>query len=154
MGRASGRARCVSTAVVTSDLLRRAAIEFVVALLTSCERTSLLLEVLHVHGWELGRRMVLRSVVVDLVDWYGRVNDVRLYGLLLDDRLDSLMHVMVHMLASNGRLDGAGSVALDVCTLITVLALLLSQTTLNVFVVVVLKGPMLGGLEVVMMLLG
>ncbi len=50
-------------------------------LLTAGECATLLLELVHAHGREGRSAMVLGSVVVDLVDWDSRVNDVRLDGL-------------------------------------------------------------------------
>lgn len=56
--------------------------------------------------------MVLGSVVVNLVDGDGGVGDSRLDGLLLNDRLDHLVNVVVTVLASND-----GSLGVGVCGL-------------------------------------
>lgn len=72
----------------------RLAFEAIVALLAAPENTALLLELAHVDGWKLGCGVVLGGVVVNLVDGYGRVDDAGLDGLLLDYRLDGLVHVL------------------------------------------------------------
>lgn len=58
------------------------------ALLTASERTSLLLEVAHAHGWKSGGRVMLGSVVVNFVDWHCSVHDMWLYSLLVDNGLE------------------------------------------------------------------
>lgn len=72
----------------------RLTLETVVALLTAGEDTALLLVVVHGDSWELRGRVVLSSVVVNLVDWHGSVCDVRLNDLLVNDRLNGLVDVL------------------------------------------------------------
>lgn len=48
--------------------------------------------------------MVDGLVLVDLVDWLGGVNDVLLVNILLDHRLDVLMHMVMDMLSGHSRL--------------------------------------------------
>lgn len=100
-------------------LVAGCAIERIVARLGAAEGTSSLLEFGHGHGWEGAGGVVLGLVVVDLVDGLGRVDNVALDSLLLDDRLDVLVDVVVHMLASErGSLavgvPGIGTSALEV----------------------------------------
>lgn len=70
-GHASGSA-AQSTANRT-----RLTLEAVVALLTTGENTTLLLEVGHADRWESGGSVVLRGVVVNLMDGNGGVDDGR-----------------------------------------------------------------------------
>jgi len=72
------------------------------ALLAARKRSSLSLEVIQGDGWELSSGVVLRLVLVNFVHWDGSVDDGWLDGLLLNDRLDVLMDVVVNMLAGNG----------------------------------------------------
>lgn len=53
--------------------------------------------------------MVGSLVVVNLMDRYRGMNNVGLDSLLMDDRLDSLMDVVMLVLATNGRCDAAAS---------------------------------------------
>jgi len=145
---------CVSATVMTSDLLRRATVELVVALLATRERSSLLLEIIHAHRWESGRSVVLCGIVMDLMHWHSRVYNVRLNGLLLNHRLDILMHVMVDMFARNRRFDAGRTLALDVGLLVLILALLLFQTALHLISIVVLERTVLCRHQIVMMLFG
>ena len=55
--------------------------EEVAFLLTATGRATLLLEVVHAHGWESGGGMMMRFVVVDLVDWDCVVDDMWLDSL-------------------------------------------------------------------------
>lgn len=93
---------------VGKDLLESAAnvlglaLEAVVALATSAENTTLLLELGHGHGRKLRGLVVSGSVVVDLVDGDGGVDHVGLDGLLVDDGLDGLVDVVVDVLAADG----------------------------------------------------
>jgi hypothetical protein len=82
-------------------------------------------------------------VVVNLVDRNGSVNNIRLDGLLLDNRLDGLMDVVVDVLTSNG-----GSLALAVGVsinnaLILELSLLFYKVALGGIVVAVVKFAVL-----------
>jgi len=139
---------------MTTDLLRRAAVELVVALLAARERSSLLFEIIHAHCRESGRRVVLCGIMMDLVHWHCCVYNVRLDGLLLNHRLDILMHVVVDMFTRDRRFDAGRTIALDVGLLMLVLALLLLQTALHLICIVVLERAVLCGHQVVMMLLG
>ena len=57
--------------------------------------------------------MVLCFIVVDFVDWYGLVDDVWLNSLLLDDWLNCLVDVMVHVLSGNGGFSSGSLLALN-----------------------------------------
>jgi len=129
-------------------------LETVVALLTACEDTALLLEVGHADGWESRSTVVLSRVVVDLVDWDGGVNDVWLNDLLVDDWLDLLVNVVVDVLASDS---GCGSLSVLHITLdggVLELGSLCLETLLNLSIAAVLKLAVLDGSEVVVVLLG
>ena len=81
----------------------RLASEAVMTGLTSSERAALGLELVHGHGGESRCSVVLGSVVVNLVHWNSGVLNVRLDGLLLDDRLDDLVDMVMSVLASDHR---------------------------------------------------
>jgi len=77
--------------------------ERISALLAAAKVAALALELVHGDAGELGRGVVLGFVLVHLVDWDGGVHDGGLHGLLLDDGLDVLVHVVVDVLACNNR---------------------------------------------------
>jgi len=136
-----------------SDLLWWAAVEPIMTLLTTGERTTLLLELVHAHSGEGGGSMVLGSVVMNLMDWNSRMDDVRLDSLLLNDRLNGLVHMVVHMLAGDRWLGGASTGTLNVVSLITVPRLLGRKLALNLIGVIMLVRPVLGWHNVVVVLL-
>lgn len=74
--------------------------------------------------------MVLSGVMVDLVDWHGGVCDVWLDGLLLHHWLNSLVDMVVDVLASNDRGDAAGLLAADASGGVLVLGTLLGEAAL------------------------
>jgi len=76
-------------------------LETVVALLTTTEDTAALLELSHTESREFGGSVVLSRIVVHLVDGDGCVDNLGLDNLLVHDWLDSLMDVVVDMLAAN-----------------------------------------------------
>jgi len=98
--------------------------------------------------------VVLSSVVVNLMDGHGGVNDVRLNGLLLNHRLDSLVHVVVYMLAGYSWLCGASAGTLDVVLLITVLRLLGRKLALNLIRIVMFVRAVFRWQDIGVMLLG
>ena len=79
------------------------AFEAVMSFLATGQASTLLLEVGHANGWESGSSVVLGLIVVSLVDWDGGVNHRWLNGLLLDDGLDGLVHMVVDVLPSDDR---------------------------------------------------
>jgi len=86
-------------------------------------------------------------VVVNLMDRNGGVDNIRLNSLLLDDRLDGLMDVVVDVLATDG-----GSLALAVGVsihnaLVLELGLLLNKVALGSVMVAVVKLAVLDGAE-------
>lgn len=129
-------------------------LEAVVALLTAGQDTTLLLKVGHADSWEGRGGVVLSSVVVNLVDGHGGVDDVGLDGLLLDNGLDSLVDVVVNVLAGDDGGDGAGVLALDTDLLVTELLLLGRKTGLDLLGIVVLELAVLDRDDVVVVLLG
>lgn len=142
-----------STAKRTTNSLWLA-LESISALLTTAELSTLALELVHGDGWELGSIVVLSLVLVDLMDWNGGVDDGRLDSLLLDDRLDILVHMVVDVLAGNGGVGRLGVLGLANCTGILELGGLGSELLLDVVVVAVLDVAVLDADHVVGVLLG
>lgn len=79
------------------------ALTFTMTGLVAGEGTADFLEFVHCHGGECLGVMVAGGVMVSLVDRDGGVDDFGLDDLLVDDWLNSLVHMMVDTLASNGR---------------------------------------------------
>lgn len=129
------------------------ALETVIALLTTGQNTALLLEVGHANSWESGSGVVLGSVVVNLMNRDCGVNDVGLDGLLVDHRLNGLVDVVVNVLTSNGGSNGRGVPGLALDSLVAELGSLQLQALSNLPVVAMLKGAMLNGSKVVVVLL-
>lgn len=65
------------------------------------QRTSMALEVGHIHSWQCAGLMNLSGLVVLLMHLGYRVDDVWLDGLFVDDGLDDLMDIVMSVLASN-----------------------------------------------------
>lgn len=128
-------------------------LETVVALLAAGQNTTLLGELRHGDGWESRGGVVLSSVVVNLVDWHGGVDNVRLDGLLVDDWLDGLVDVVVDVLAGDGWLDGLGLTGLTTDLLVVEAGGLGLQALSDLAVVAVLEGAVLDSAEVVVVLL-
>lgn len=78
---------------------------------------------------------------------------MRLNGLLLHDRLDRLMDVVVHVLAGDDGLHGRGVLALDADRLILELGSFLSEVVLVLLGIVVLNLAVLDGDDLVVVLL-
>jgi len=81
-------------------------LEAVVALLTTAENTSMFLELGHADRGKLRGLVMLSSIVVNLVDGNGCVDNIRLDCLFLNYWLDGLMDMVMHMLASNSGCHG------------------------------------------------
>jgi hypothetical protein len=126
----------------TTDVLWHT-LELVVTLLATAENTTLLLELVHCHGRESGSLMVGSSVVVNLVDGNGGVDYVGLDDLLLDNRLDSLVNVVVDMLAADSGCDTLALCGGLYPPLVAELSLLLNKVPLNRVMVAVVKLAML-----------
>jgi len=97
--------------------------------------------------------MELGRVVVMLVDASNMVDDVRLHGRLMDDRLDDLPDMMMDMLAAVDRdmLLGLGGLGLD--GLVFVLGFLLAKSRSNLRVFAMLEPLGLDRKQVMVMLL-
>jgi hypothetical protein len=139
---------CASTNVLRDTL------ESIIALLAAGKSSTLVLELVHGHGRKSSGAVVGGLVVVNLVDGNGGVNNVGLDGLLLDDRLDSLVDVVVNVLTANG-----SSGALAVCgaiyaTLILEASLLVDKVPLGGVVITVVELAMLNGTKLSSVLLG
>lgn len=94
---------CSSADATSATDVLRDTLKLVVALLAAGESTALGLELLHGHGWESSSLMVGSLVMVNLMDGDGGVDNVGLDGLLLNNGLDSLVDVVVHVLSANSR---------------------------------------------------
>jgi len=130
------------------------AFESVVALLTTLKRSALAGELTHSHGWKRSRVMVGCLVVVYLVNGDSGVDDVGLDSLLLHNRLDSLMDVVVDMLATDGgrrTLAVGGGINLP---LVFEASLLLDKVPLCRIVVAVIELSVLDGTKLGSVLLG
>jgi len=140
-------------ALEDSALGARLALEAVRAGLATGQAAALLLEFVHADGWEGRGAMVLGGVVVDFVDWDGGVDDVRLNGLLLHNRLDRLVDVVVHVLAGSDGLHGCGVLTLDADRLVLELGSLLGEVVLVLLGIVVLDLAVLDGDDLVVVML-
>jgi hypothetical protein len=139
---------CASTNVLRNTL------EGVVSLFAAGQSSTLVLKLIHGHGRKGCGAVVCSLVVVNLVNRNGGVNNVRLDSLLLDDRLDGLVDVVVDVLTTNG-----SSGTLAVCgtiypALILEASLLLDQVPLNGVVVAVVELAVLNSAELGCVLLG
>ena len=102
----------------------RLPVKSISALLATRDVATLLLEFVHGDGRELRSSVVLGLVLVDLVDGDCSVDNGRLNSLLLYDGLDVLVHVVVNMLACDGRVGGAGVLSVTDSASISELGLL------------------------------
>ena len=71
----------------------------------------------------------------------------------MDDRLDGFMHMMMLVLASNGRLGAPCRLAIDTGGRVTILATLGGEALLYVVCIIVFERPVLDGSLAVVMLL-
>jgi len=124
--------------MLTGERLRLTG-EEVLTLLTTLERAAVLLEIFHADGREGVGRVMLCFVVVDLVDWHRLVHDMRLDGLLVDDWLNRLMHVMMYVLAGNGSLGAVRLLAFDAGLGVVVLLAFGVKTALQICILGVVE---------------
>lgn len=96
--------------------------------------------------------MVLSFVVVDFVNWDGRVNNTWLNSLALDDWLNGLMDVVVNVLSSNGWVDRSSMLGLSGFASILELSSLGLKSLLHVIVVAVVDLLVLNTGDVMLML--
>src|SRR4051812_17518319 len=113
----------------------RFATEGIGAFFTTRDRSALALELIHGDGRELGGGMVLGFVLVNLVYGNGGVDDGWLNGLLLNDGLDVLVDVVVHMLSCDSGVGGGGMMDITDCAGILELSLFSGQTFLDLGIV-------------------
>lgn len=130
-----------------------AAIEGVRSLITSGQGTALLLVVCHADSWELRCSMMLSGVMVNLMDRNCGVDNMWLDSLLVDDWLNGLVDMVVHVLASSGWLSGCGVLTLYTLSGILELGGFAVKGGLDLAVVIVLKVSVLNTNQVVMVLL-
>jgi hypothetical protein len=139
---------CASTDVLGDTL------EGIVALLPTSESSTLSLEFLHGHGRKSRGAVVGGLVVVDFVNRNGGVYNVGLDSLLLNDRLDGLVNVVVDVLAADGS-SGALAVRCSIyAALILETSLLVDEVPLGGVVVTVVKLAVLNSTELSSVLLG
>lgn len=129
-------------------------LEAIVTLLAASQDTTLLLKVGHGDGRESRGGVVLSSVVVNLVDRDGGVDNVRLDGLLVDDGLDGLVDVVVDVLTADGGCNRLRVHSLELGALVSELGSLSGEALLDLGVVAVLERAVLDGGKVVVVLLG
>lgn len=129
-------------------------LEAVVTLLAASQDTTLLLKVGHGDGGKSRGSVVLGGIVVNLVDGDGGVDNMRLNGLLVDNRLDGLVDVVVDVLTADGGCNRLRVHSLDLGALVSKLGSLGSETLLDLGVVAVLERAVLDGGKVVVVLLG
>ena len=122
-------------------------------LLAAAKVATLALELLHGQGGELGGGVVLGLVLVDLVDGDGRMDHGGLDGLLLHDRLNDLVHMVVDVLTGYGRVGGRSVLHLRDAPGVLELGCLGLQALLDVVWVAVLVGAVLNGSDAVGVLL-
>lgn len=93
-------------------------------------------------------------VVVDLMDWHGRVDDVRFNSLLVDDRLNRLVYMMMHMFALDALVLAESLLAFCTSLRVLVSCALVLEATLDFVGVVVFERSSLNWRSLVMVLLG
>jgi hypothetical protein len=120
----------------------RLAVEAVHAFLAAGQDASQPPELLHGDGGEGGCGVVLGLVVVDLVDGDGVVDDRRLDGLLADDWLDDLVDVVMDMLSGHRRGDCLGGLDRQLVAYIPELRCFLGESSVDLFMVSVVKDPL------------
>ena len=91
--------------------------------------------------------MVNRLVLVNLMHWLGAVDDVLLVNILLNYRLDVLMHMVMDMLSSNSRLLCLGNLGWCNILSITELGALALKLSANLSVVTMLNLASLDTLD-------
>jgi hypothetical protein len=143
-----------------------------VSLLTAAKRSALLLEFIHAHRWKGRRGMMMCLVVMNLMNRYGRVNNVWLNSVyirvskmsgrrfrrqkftFLDYWLDRLVHVMVHVLALDSGIMASSLLAFHARLGIVILLVLVIEAIVDLVGIVVLERAMLNRCSFVMVLLG
>jgi len=103
----------------------------------------LTLELVHSHSRQRASGVVLSLVLVDLVDGNGGVNNGWLNSLLLDDRLNVLVYVVVNVLASDAWCSSACVLCIGDFAGVLELSLLSCKTLLDVRVIAVLDVAVL-----------
>jgi len=132
----------------------RTAVKLAPALLATAQDATLLLKLVDVDRGKGGGAVVLSRVVVDFVDGHGGVDDLGLDDLLLDDRLDGLVNVVVHVLALDDRSTALGVLGLVDDALVPQLRLLGLESALGLLMVTVVELAVDNAANVVLVLLG
>ena len=130
------------------------AFETVMSLFATGQASTLFLEVGHADGWESRSSVMLGFIVVSLVDWDSGVNYGWLNSLLLNNRLDRLVDMVVDVLPSDDR---SSRVAFMCCSLgpcVLELSSFLFDTCLDLGRITMVMFTVLNGNHVVRMLLG
>lgn len=118
------------------------------------EDTTLLLEFVDADGRQLGSAVVLSTEMVRLMNRDGGVDDLGLDSLLVDDRLDGLMDVVVDVLTRHCRCGSLGVRGIGDDALVLELGSLLCYSPLRLVMVAVVKLAALDGGNIVLVLLG
>jgi len=127
-------------------------LESIVALLAAAQNATLLLEVAHGHWRERRCSVVLGGVMVNLVDRDGGVNNRWCDGFLLHNGLNSLVDVVVDMLALDSGVHRLGLPCGTLHTLVFELSGLLLQAGSDITLVTMLELAVLNGTQVVTVL--
>jgi len=124
------------------------------SLSSASKGTTLLLVLVHRDRGQGGSAVNASLVVMDLVNWDSGVYDLGLNSLLVHNRLDGLVDVMVNMLALKNRSMRLRACSVSYDTLIMHPRLLSPQCPLDGGLVAVVEFPVDNLAEIALMLLG
>lgn len=139
---------CTATNVLGDTL------ELVVALLTTSESTTLGLKLFERHSRKGGGLVEGSLVMVNLVDWDGGVDDLRLDDLPLNNGLDGLVDVVMNVLSANSRSNALAVGGLLNAPLVLEASLVGHQIPLDGLGIAVVELPMLNCADLGLVLLG
>jgi len=142
----------VMPAVISVEALG-AALEVIASLAATLKDATLLLELRQADGGEGGGAVVLGRLVVNLVDRDSGVDNLGLDNLLVDNREDLLVDVVVNVLALNSGGAALGGLGLNYVTLVTVLVALSLEHLPGVIILSVVDLALLNAGNAVLMLL-
>lgn len=129
-------------------------LETIPTLVAAGQTTAGALEFVHADGGESRGGVVLGLVVVDFVDGDGGVDDVRFNRLLLHNRLDGLVDVVVDVFTGDDGLHGSSVLAFHADGLVAEFGGLGGEVVLVLLVVIVLDLAVLDGDDLVVVGLG
>jgi len=114
--------------------------------------TTLLLEFIHAYSWKSRGSVVLWLIVVNLVHGNSGVHNGWLDSLLLNDRLDGLVDMVMMMLTGNGWCNGMSLFCCGNLTLILELSYLGGDLVMDALVISMVMLSVLSSSNVVMVL--